>query len=293
MRALIIVMCVLCLASEVCADVIATYKLSVGYGGTVAFDENCTYHISGDKNYETHETTVNLEIPGYFWIDFKIGSANIVRLDQDVRWTLNDYRGAYSASDLISPHMPDEKIFQEMANYNWSYKIAPIEKQKKMIKMLCNGQTGTALGASKSDPADTIFITYERWSPVDTLIGSEITDYQLIYSKKVGVHKLWALEVFASYLEKRYSIQLQELSNQLDQLKGFPIKSVVTVERSINTELKSDSTSHKTKKSDKEKPQKNGRWLTITVTNEVTKLEQKPIDDSKFEIPTNYKKETE
>jgi hypothetical protein len=291
MKTLLIVLSIFFLASVTNADVIAKYKMSVGYGGSVAFDEDCIYHIKGDKNYETHNTWVNLEIPGYFWIDFKIGSANIIRLDQDLRWTLNDYIKTYSVSDLISPHMPSQKVYEEMANYNWTYEVTPIEKQKKMLKMLCNGQIGTVIGASKNNPSDTIFITYERWSPIDTIIGSEITDYQVNYSKRVGVHKLWALEVFASYLEKQYSSQLEQLSNKMDQLKGFPIKSIVTVERSINLDSKSESTSQKAKKSDDEKPQKNGRWLTIVVTNEVTKLEQKPIDDSKFEIPADYKKE--
>jgi hypothetical protein len=277
MRRLILMLAgILYLAQLVSADVIVKYEAKAEITNRMLLKIENTNYIKGNKIYS--ELKTNISATNGFGTPFDINSKGITRLDKGVHWSL--LKSGYSEETIASMH---DSVGQAK-EYNWTFNVSPVSDNKKIKKFTCFGQIGKAIGVGANDLTDTVFLTYERWATADTLGIPELTAYENSFANLSGVHKMWSQEHVATYLEKGYGAQFEKLSDLLDKQKGIPIKSSFEIERTIlydNTSAIPGSG---------KRPKNGGNWKVFSMTNEIVKIEQKKIDDDKFEIPANYKK---
>jgi hypothetical protein len=275
MKWIVILTAVLVFQQCALADVIIHYKSDIKVAQSRQYNTSGSYNISGDKNYSESTTKFSmLNIPG---TPFNIISKRIYRLDKGTCQTLLA-DSKFSESSIKSQHDSIEQI----VDYSWTYNVTPIDGKKKINKYQCLGQIGKAVGINSANPADSVYITFEQWSSEDTITGAEFKQYQNRFSQVIGVHKMWAQDHLATFLESGYGRQFEKLSDLFIINSGIPIKIAVQIERTI---LPDD-----TNKGRWIKPNEGGNWKLCSIKYEVTALEVKKIDESKFEIPANYEK---
>jgi hypothetical protein len=274
-------------------DLIIKYKAQAIVTNRMSFKMKGTYNIAANRNYCDLTSTFGLIEPREPGASFDIISNSIIRLDKGVRWSFSGDNG-YIEKAITSIHDPDSMELVE--GYIWSFNAAPIDRKKNFNKLDCRGQIGKATGVNENDPADTVFITFEQWLTEDTLIGAEFVAYWQEFARVAGAHKMWAQEHMATYMEKGYGAQCERLSDLMGGPKSLPIKSIITIEKSLlydrDAELFGEpgKTGGVKRRGSGMRPEKGGRWKLLHLTNEITGIEQISIEDSKFEIPPNYEK---
>lgn len=281
-KLVLLVAAVLSLLQNVSADVIVRYKSEMIRAQSTVFKVNGAYNISGNKNFS--EFTTNISMPDEVGTPLNIISRRIYLLDKGICWSLFA-NNKYSESTVKALH---DSVGQA-TNYSWTYDISPIAGNKKINEFQCLGQIGKAVGINTDDPADTVYLTFEQWSAEDTLHAREFILYQNNYSRVGGVHKIWAQDHLATFLEKGYGAQFERLSDLMEGRLGIPIMTYIQIERSILYD-QSKSTGRSARRGEAMRPKDGGYWKIGEMKNEVISIEEKKIGDSVFEIPVNYVK---
>lgn len=275
----LVIIAFFCLSVLASADVTVKYKSEAKITNKAVLKIESNYIIKENKSY--CELKSNFSMPGGGGTPFDISSKSITRLDKGVRWSL--LGSAYSEETITSMHdsmgLADE--------YNWTFNLSPIADQKKIRKFECYGQIGKAVGVSKVDPADTVFLTFEQWATEDTLGATELFAYEDSFAQQSGTHKMWSQEHVSTYLEKGYGTQFGLLSDLLAQRRGLPVQSYFQIEQTV---LYNNSDGAPKRRGTGIRPENGGYWKIFSMTNELVSIENKNIDDKKFEIPANYKK---
>jgi hypothetical protein len=272
------------------ADEVVKFKLTAEFSDKIWDEQKSTYNIKGDNNLIEGNESFDFYIPNLVKFTLGLEKTNIIRLDKNLGWELYPGSEAYQEYDLILLHMPDNKI--KTIERNWLYDVRPIKGAKKINKFQCNGQIGKAVGISKQDQTDTVFITYERWTAEDTLLGAEMEGYRKRYSKVVGVPRIWAFGLLAEYFEKYNGAQIEQISNSMDSINGLPIKHIITIERSRIPEKDVNDDKPELVSVVSEKIKKNIKEKTISVMYEITSIKEKKLEDSIFELPQRCVRKT-
>jgi hypothetical protein len=251
------------------------------------------YSIKGYKSCIEAVSSFSLLRPEFRGFYFEVGATNITRLDLGVMWALY-YDDKYAEIPLSS--QPKGDSLDPAAGYTWDFNISPIEKQKKIKKLVCVGQIGKVVGVSNDDPADTVFISFELWQSDDSLFGGEFSAYQDHYAEVSGRHRLWAQRHLGTYLKGEYRTVFERLTDMMGGIGCIPMKYVASVDRTVKYLSAGYAVSNTGRRVPISRvgkgirPPKGDYWKLVRFTSEITGIKHKNIDDEKFEIPSNYTK---
>ena len=292
------------------ADVEVRFKSNAEMGNIITMQMECLDNVKGDKNYSSVTTTIEGGMMAMLGKGKPMESVNITRLDRGLFWEVIPEKREYkemTTEELKAKIAEGESENQEETDagideeeYTWSVEIQVLPGTQNIGGFECKGIRGTATGVKKTDPADTVFVTNEQWLSDEVPGRSEMEAYHKRYTEVVGVDQMWARENMASML-KGYGAQFEQLSKEIGEQKGYPIKTAIFIESSLvenkeGSDGENQGMSEMMKKMFKGKDDENqaksksGRSKVFSLTNEVLSITETAIDDSRFEIPAGYKK---
>lgn len=296
------------------ADVIVKHKSTTDMAGLM------NIQIDGADNYKSDKRYVEItsEMTGGMMAMMGGGKprqmVNITRLDKGVVWELDPQAKKYREMTLASLKGDAQETKgeadkeSEKSDYTWTVDVKTIDQPQNINGFECKGIIGIATGVKNDQPSDTMFITIEQWSAQNVPGAAEVDQYQKNYAKAVGVDEMWA-DKNMNQMMKEYGNQFTALTEKMSQNGGYPIKTIMSMESSAS-KSKGDSEGQNMSSQDimgkmgglfgkkksggasgSDEVSKGGRAKTFMMTNEVISIEQKPVDESKFEIPADFKKD--
>jgi hypothetical protein len=280
------------------ADVVVTYKSNADMANIITLKMDGVENIKGDKSHSTVTTGVGGGMMAMMGNNVAKEKVNIVRLDKNLFWELDPKENTYTENTLetlkrqLSQSEGESGDAGDTDDYTWAVEFASRPNSKDINGFQCDGYLGKAVGLKKDSPGDTVFITYEQWMTRNVPGGAEVKAYQARYADAVGVNQMWAQENMSSML-KGYGSQFEVLADSMSRRDGFPIKIVILIESSaiLQKEPAGDDMEKMMKNMLKSQDSdKGGRMKAFTLTTEVISIEQRSLDDGKFEIPEGYNK---
>jgi hypothetical protein len=293
------------------ADVEVKYKSSAEMATIISMKMEGTENIKGDKSHSVISTKVDGGMMGMLGHGGPREDIRITRLDKGIIWELDPEKKTYKESSLESlkadldqaEETPEEETAED-DEYVWSVEITDLEGTQKIAGYECRGVLGRAIGVRKDGRPDTAFITYEQWLSEAIPGMAEVEAYNEKYSRLVGVDDMWSQENMASML-RGYGTQFEELSADMSTRKGYPLKTVVTIESvaPASEEQEADEEADdasgmaemmkkmfKGNQGDENAAEAAGRIKVFSMTNEVISVAEKAADDGQFEVPSDYTK---
>jgi hypothetical protein len=233
--------------------------------------------IENDKCYYESVINYNMVNPNIPGKPFDIISEEIIRLDLGVIWDLNSGSKTYGEKEISSIFSLGSKKTDDI--YSWSFDISPKKKKKKISGYKCQRYDGEIIGVNKGDPADSVLITVEYWSSIDTTIAAEISEFYSAYADGAGVISIWVRPQYATFMKEGYGDQIEKLFDLLGENSGFPMLIKVDIERTLIEGMTYEEYSGNS-----------GRWKVFQMTDKVKSVKHEKTDDDIFEIPEDFTK---
>jgi hypothetical protein len=297
------------------ADVVIKRKTTADMAGLMTMETNGSDVIKGDKSI----TDMKSEMTGGMMAKLGGGkpkeTINIIRLDKGIYYEIDPGKKVYAETPLSSLKEQFAKSNQESSDdsakseYIWTSDVKATDKKQKINGFDCKNVIGKAMGIKKDDPKDSVFITFDEWMATDVPGLSEVEQFQKNYAKALGMDEMWGQKNLGQMM-KDYGPQMQALALKMKEAGGYPIKTVIAIEGSEKSSKESAGGSENEpnsksdmmakmgnilgkKKSDEPKSadmSESGHQKTLLMTTEILSIEQKPADDTQFEVPAGYKK---
>lgn len=305
------------------ADVTVQMKTSLsGFMGMQTEGTDVQY-IKGDKSF--HDITSKITggfmnaLPG----DKSSTNQQIIRIDKQLIWSLKPENKSYTEMtfDMFKQSM-DQSVaaMQEMdtepeepEDIAWTVTVKASDKSEKVAGYDCKLVIGKAVGVNKKNPKDTTTIIMNYWLGSNVTGEQELRAFQENYAKALNLDAMELQQGMASIMNN-YGDQFKKLGEEMARSKGYPVKTSIEVFSSTTKTGSSESLGEggegqpqsvadimsklggkfgkkETGKTEKKAKDDNPDRI-FAMTSELISISTGSIDDSKFEVPAGYKKQT-
>jgi len=300
---------ILLIAASAAADVVIKQKTAVDMMGFMNMDMDGTQYVKGDKSYTGGETKMKGGMAAMMGGGGASEFAEITRLDKGVLWHLQPDKKTYTETNLSEfkedmakgqQNMPAED--DDADQYDWTVKVTASDASENINGFDCKKITGDASGVKKDDPEDKVHIVYEYWYARDVAGYDELLSHYKKFGEVTGVDMMQA-QHGAEQLFAKYSSQFGEMVEQMKKAEGVPIKMNIMVESTQAAEAAEEEAPADTEGMPPgmkemlsglmgrgQTKSEGGMAKVFSMTNEVTSITTKAVDDGQFEIPADYKK---
>jgi hypothetical protein len=303
------------------ADVVIQKKSSIdnmaGVGGTESSE---TQYIKVDKSRTEISTKFTSGIMQTMTKGKSTDNIHIVRIDKSLEWNLDTEKKTYTEisfadmkiflEDARKNYSDSGKPSKEESQYNWTFDVKRSDQVENINGFECKNILAKATGVNKKDPADTIVMNYQNWYGTNISADKEIRAFQENYARAMGIDNLTA-EQGAERLLSAYGNQFKQLAESFKDAKGYPVKTKIELGnrgKAKNTENAESGDKanaeqamsslmgklgQKMAKKDEGKSDKktDASNMIFSMTSELLSIESRPVEDTKFEIPADYKKQ--
>ncbi|MCP4706623.1 MAG: hypothetical protein GY865_18645 [candidate division Zixibacteria bacterium] len=293
------------MASFSAADVIIETKTDMDMIGAGKVDMSQVQYIKNDRSYDESVTTLSGQMAAMTG-GKKVKNVQIVRLDKGIGWTINPDEKSFTefSFEQMKSNFAQSKQ-QNQANtplgeYDWKTDISKDLKTETILDVDCKGIRAVSVGVNKNDPKDSVFITNEQWFSDEVSGGDEFIDYSEKMAEAVGTGKGFMNQMSMNPMLARFGNQFEEIAKEFEACEGIPLKTVLIVEGTINPMAAAmgdrkldEETKAMMKKMGMALPDETpegGRHNFISLTSTITKIEEKSIEDSRYEVPEGYQK---
>ncbi|MFH1011135.1 MAG: hypothetical protein V1784_07875 [bacterium] len=246
-------------------------------------------------------------------------SVTIVRLDKEVIWTLQPDDEAYTEMTFAEFREKMKKGMAQMEQaqaerdttevsedmYEWKVEVLSEAEPKTIHGWPCRNVKLVATGTHKENPEDRVWITLDYWNSSDVSGAQEIRDFQMKYAKALGLDERMltpGLMQAAGPYEKQFAALIEESK----KAPGETVMSTIEIKRnqlvgpSTAAMARDAAASEITRKlpfgAKKEAKSEAPHWeerVKFRAMTELLEVTTGPVEASKFEIPTGYKKKQE
>lgn len=294
-----------CLASFSAADVIIKTKTDMDMIGAGKIKMEQAQYIKGDRSYDESTTILEgkmAEMAG----SKNMKNIQIVRLDKGVGWSLNPNKKNYTEFSFEQMKANLEQARKQkmaaapMDEYEWKTEFSKDIGSQEIIGHDCKGIRAVSVGVNKNDPKDSVFITNEQWFSENLPGGTEFMNFADKMSETVGNEKGFLNQMSMNPMLAKFGDQFGEIAKEFENVEGVPLKTVLVVEGTINPmaaamggqELDDEAKAMMEKMGIAIPGEaEGGHHNLISLTSTVSKIEEKPIDNAKYEIPEGFKKQ--
>jgi len=296
----------LCLASASTADVIVETKTDMEMIGVGKVGMEQIQYIKEDRSYDESTTILQSKMAAMAG-GKNMKNIQIVRLDKGIGWTLNPDKKSYTeySFEQLKSQMArvgmQNKAAAPMGDYEWETEISKDIGTEKIMNFECKGIRAVSVGVNKNDPKDSVFITNEQWFCDELPGGDEFVKFSDKMNEAIGGGKGFMNQMSMNPMLAKFGDQFGKIAEEFEAVEGVPLKTVLIVEGTINPmaeamggrELDAEAKAMMEKMgiTMPEAAPEGGHHNLISLTSTVTKIEEKSIDDSQYEIPEGYKKQ--
>lgn len=292
------VVCLIGLTISVRADVVITQKSSIQTMGMGTSIITSTQQIKGDRDHTRMLTRMGGMTALSAGGGQEMENIMINRLDKGVMWILTPQAKLFNEIEFAqlktrTTGLPPEVDADEVGKYNWNFEISDPE-ESTINGFKCRGIKGVAVGISKEDTGQKTRIIYELWVGTDLPGGDEIVDYYNRLSEATGQDKMNHAEI-AQQMFRDVGPQFSKLTKAMTELKGFPVKLVMSIEStsgmpggSVDTDPQAMAMMKRAQSKMGDQKSEDGMQTIMSVNTELIGIEQTTLDDDLFEIPEGY-----
>jgi hypothetical protein len=301
------------LINPLSADVIIKHKANSDMAGIMSMEMTGTDSYKSDRHYEETTSKMTGGMVSFMGKGKPTETVIVTRLDKNLYWNIDNEKKVYTETPFdkkkkdIDEMQKDSKDKSNEDEYTWTVDVKVIDQRQTINGFDCKGVVATATGVKKKNPADTLIMVMENWMAQNVPGTDEVTTFQKNYAKALGVDEMWTKEEMSSAM-KQYGSMFSELATKMQDVGGYPIRTIMTVEAPGGPASGKEGGSNDNSmsgmmgkmgkmfgKKQSDQPEKKeetagGRSKMFSFTNEVLSIEQKPASDSQFEIPAGYKK---
>ena len=261
-------------------------------------------NIRDDRSYDETISTVSGGMAAMTG-NKEMKTVQIVRLDKNIAWVLDPSKKSFT--ELSFSDMKQEldmagkagKEKEPMGEYEWTNNISKDIGTETIMDCKCKGIRAVSIGVKKDDPKDSMFITNEQWFCDDLPGGKEFLAFSKKMADSMGVEEGFLGQMSMNPMLAKFGDVFTEIAKEFATIKGVPLKTVLTVEGTVNPmnaamggQEMNDETKAMMEKMGMSVPKANsdsGHYNLVNMTNTVSKVENKSVEDSKYEIPEGYK----
>lgn len=228
----------LALAAPALADVTLKERtVSTGLAGFGNGTSERTWVIAGDKSRSDEQYTYTGRFKTLAGGGKPRNSAEIVRLDRDLMWSLDPAKKEYSElsfaemREMMAQAGAEAAGAERKSDVEMTYKV---DVQRTGKKEKINGfdaenylvtVTATAKGAKSGDAA-AYTMKMDQWLSTQVPGQAEATAYFRKFAEKMGLDPQMRQ---MSGLMAQYGDALKQAADKLKDLKGYPVRSTVTM----------------------------------------------------------------
>ncbi len=235
------------------ADVTMQQRIEIQAGGAMSMfnsTANITMLLSGDKS---RSDTVMEVKPGMMGRLMKAGNnSNITRLDKDLIWTLSTTKKQYTEMTFAEMRAQMNTSMEQLESLQgsggsalpvseesceWSPMVVNTDKTGKKEKFAGVKATQYIINVSRtctdkaSNKACNITWTLDNWMAKKMPGNAELNAYQKAMAEKMGLDQLMAQgQGMSAVLLKMFGDGWSDIFEEADDLKGYPMKSVMSLE---------------------------------------------------------------
>ncbi len=296
------------------ADVIVKQEAKSSAMGMMEMEIKTVEYVRADMSASEQTTLAKGGMAVMFGgADKEIKNVMVNRLDKGVMWDINIDEKSYFETRLDSykemiggddeDAYTDEDEIDEEDDYEWTVDIQTKDKPVDINGFSCKGYIATAKGVSKKDPNEKSELYFEYWYSNDVEGYDELKEYGENFAKITGVDLVESQKETGKVFSQ-YGDEFSKIFEKMGDADGYPIKTVVTVKGaggdtpSMDEEEMDESkmpagvmNMMKGMMGGKDKSE-DGMATLFSVTNVVTSIEKKGVEDGKFEIPEGFEKES-
>lgn len=326
----------LLMATAASADVIVQKQTTIdnlfGLGGSTTTE---TEYVKADRSYSESETKFDSKLMKLATGGKNTKEGTIVRLDKGLMQRLNFDKKIYTetdlntfknmvdnASDMTSQtpenstnEMGQEEQMPDEDEYDWTFNVTKDDKDVKVNGFACKHVTATATGVNKTDSSKKVLITTEQWLTENDPSFDELKAYEQNYAGQTGMNADEMEQAWGKELQG-FGKQMSGLGDEMKDIKGYPIKTIITMEVTVPddeagkdenaTADQSDDQNAAAKeamkklgglfgkKKDKSKKEvsseKAGYTKMFSATTQILSVKKSNISDSQFDIPSGFTK---
>ena len=288
------------LSSVAFADVVVTQKMTVQSMGMGASEMTITQKIKGDRDY----SQVLSKTSGAMGAAAGESMENVMinRLDKGVMWVLSPASKTYKEMKFGELKAMTEAMQQDTSaategagEFAWTVNITDLG-EATINGFACRGLKGIATGVSKKVPSEKSRLVYEMWVGKGIAGGDELLKHFEALSLQTGQDQLTQNEMIKKMFAQA-GPEFDKLTKAMAELKGFPVKTVISVQSAIKLPDQSDSTGmdpqskammDQMKAMMKEKATSEGMTEVLSMTTNVTAIQTTTVDPAVFDLPAGY-----
>jgi hypothetical protein len=293
---------ILCLAVGAAADVIVETKVNMDIIGAGKMDVSQTQYVRADRSYD--KTTSKMQ--GGMMGGKEMVNVQIVRLDKGFTYMLEPDKKTYREVSLENMKgtmaaMQKGQAEQEAdEEYVWTTEVSKDIGTEKIMDFKCQGSRAKLVGVKKDDPKDTVFVTYEQWVSDNLPGGDDFLAFSDKFAESMGIEAGFLRQMGMNPMLSRYGSQFDEVAEELGDIEGMPLKTVLIVEGTVNPmaeQMGDEEIDEETRQMMEQmgielpgKKEEGGYHKLVSMTSEVTSIEKKKVDDAQYDIPADYSK---
>lgn len=287
------------LSSVAFADVVVTQKMIVQSMGMGASEMTITQKIKGDKDYSQvlSKSSGAMGAAGE-----SMENVMINRLDKGVMWVLSPTSKTYKEMKFGELKAMTEAMKQDTSaaaegagEFTWTVNITDLG-EATINGFACRGLKGIATGVSKKVPSEKSRLVYEMWVGKGIAGGDELMKHFEALSLQTGQDQLTQNEMIKKMFAQA-GPEFDKLTKAMAELKGFPVKTVISVQSALKLPDQSDSTGmdpqskammEQMKAMMKDKATSEGMTEVLSMTTNVTAIQTTTVDPAVFDLPAGY-----
>ena len=285
------------LSSAAFADVVVTQKMTVESMGMGASEMTITQKIKGDKDYSQvlSKSSGAMGAAGE-----SMENVMINRLDKGVMWVLSPASKTYkemkfSELKAMADAMRQDTSVAGAGEFTWTVNITDLG-EATISGFACRGLKGIATGVSKKNPSEKSRLVYEMWVGKGITGGDELMKHFETLSLQTGQDQLTQNEMIKKMFAQA-GPEFDRLTKAMAELKGYPVKTVISVQSAIKLPDQSDSTGmdpqskammEQMKAMMKDKATVDGLTEVLSMTTTVTAILTTTVDPAVFDVPAGY-----
>jgi hypothetical protein len=297
--------------SDSSADVVYKQKGSTsGFMGMGNMEIETTIMLKGDKQNQKSSTKFVGAMAQYMPGVGEQSQMTITRLDKEMIWNIDMLKKTYTEmtfddmkkmmgkamaeSEKAAEEDVETKVKVDVKKTGQKKKIAGYECEEFIIKVVAEGKD------VMSGETQEFEVNTHLWVSPKVKGYDQIESFQKKMAEKMGFEGKY--EPGLAQVLTRYSIEAEELTKKMKEIKGLPMLTVVKMKATGETaELDEEEKAEQKeamemamkmmgKKMEKaEEPEEEG--VLMTMTTEITEIEVKDVTDSEFELPEGLKKQ--
>jgi len=300
------------LATIAGADVIVKQHTSSDMMGMMKMSVDCTEYVKGDKSCNMSKIKMIGGMAAMMGDAGGMESREITRIDKVVKWNLDTKSSTYTEMTMaeIDEMLGSDESYEEggpgmgmgdEADYDWTVEVTTDDNEVDINGFMCKKITGKASGVGIKNPDEKMELTFEYWYSQNVPGIDELNSYYEAIPEATGT-EMTNNQKGAEAFYGMYGSQFDEMFQKLEQSGGYPIKTVILVQGNQSMggmggdDVDLDDENIPSGMKDMlgglmgKKDEPGGLKTLFSITNEVTSIEEKSIDDSRFEIPEGYQK---